>query len=160
MKNKAILLASCLVLFVSLNSCKENDDNSPKDLEKPTISAAFVNEELITESTEGTLYTDSTNSIELIFSDNVALSQCSINLHYVDGDHGHEESVALRLTADDTPFAYGPVLRDLSGKKDTVQLQIPISNNVLLGEYHLEVLYTDEAANSSETIYLNDLVNK
>lgn len=133
-------------------SCEKNNGDA-QDLEKPKISSILINGLDANSISETQLFLDSNNLIQLTFTDNIALSQNSINIHFANDVHEH----TARILAEEVPFSYGPVIKNLSGTKQSLFLEIPLGNSYKLGDYHLEILITDEAANSEAYVYTLEL---
>lgn len=161
------------LLLLGFTSCKKESD-LVNDLEKPTIETVYVNGEVLSLDEEGLLLKDSINEITIVFKDNDALSQASVNLHFVDGEHSHDEDGhddehehddhdeddhgdEDHDDEDEDPFSYGPIIKDLSGKESMKIYSVDVPEHVKSGDYHLEILVTDISANKSSVVYTLEL---
>lgn len=147
MKNVVVLALLQLFIF----SCaKEKIDAS--DTEKPQFVETRLNGNVITEDIEGELFADSTNTVEIVISDNVELSQINLNIHFADGEHNH----TARITENDA-FSFGPVIKNLSGKTSKVAFDFQIPKDVMTGEYHIETILLDKSGNQNAKVLTADL---
>ncbi len=83
------------------------------------------------------------------FSDNVALKQIKIDIHFGEG-HDHKSAFEGNEWHWDT-------IADLSDRHQHVQFQIGIPQNTAPGEYHFIVFCTDEAGNESYVPMMIDI---
>jgi hypothetical protein len=83
-------------------------------------------------------------TFEATFTDNIALSQFKIDIHFGEG-HDHKSA----NHDDDEIEWHFEYIGDLSGTSQQVSMDIPIPHNAKHGEYHFMVFCTDEAGNES-----------
>ena len=152
MKNLVLIIGLGVLFF----SCKEKD-KTPLDTEAPSFSYALINGETVTTDIEGELFADSSNTIEVHLTDNEELSQVNLNVHFLDGEHNHEEAARISTDIDLAPFIYGPIVKNISGKTAHSTFTFDIPKEVKKGEYHVEIIALDKSGNKKAIIYTADL---
>lgn len=124
----AVVLLFAAAIFFSACSKEEVDNQKPViEIEEPLDHAHFHPGDIIHFDAE--------------FSDNVALSQFKIDIHY-GGDHGHKNSATTLKWS----YEY---IGELSGRNKHIHMDIPVPAHAQAGEYHFLVYCTDKAGNEA-----------
>tara|TARA_B100000809_G_scaffold22594_1_gene19700 strand:- start:677 stop:1138 length:462 start_codon:yes stop_codon:yes gene_type:complete len=146
---KKILLIASFSMVLLMFSCKKKEAT---DEEKPTINSVLLNEtEMLTEL-ESEVFNGDKLFFTISLSDNIALSELSVEVHEAGNGHDHEriqktDSIPL------SPLAFGPKIYDLGGeqvKVITVEVSDSLANEVT--DYHLELIVLDKESNRTTTI--------
>ena len=136
MKKKNLLTYSIVLAFAIFTACSsdEIDTEAPRIVvNAPEDHAHFHPGDVILFNAD--------------FSDNVALKQFKIDIHY-GGDHGHKS-----VSDDDHGHKWSyEHIGDLSGREQNVQMNITIPEDTHEGEYHFLVFATDEAGNEAQVV--------
>jgi hypothetical protein len=133
MRKHRIIVLLGLLIFMGLASCSTDE----VDTERPVIQ---LNEP----ADHAHFHPGDEIHFDAEFSDNVALKQFKIDIHWgaghdhksgQDDDHGHEWS-----------FEH---IGELQGRNQHIHMHIDIPEDAKPGEYHFLVYCTDEAGNES-----------
>jgi hypothetical protein len=131
MKNFKIIFLLLGVAAVGFVACSDEET----DTEKPVIQ---LNEP----ADHADFHPGDEIHFDAEFSDNVALKQFKIDIHWAEG-HDHKSG-----QDDDHEWSY-EYIGDLDGRNQQVQMHILIPEDAKHGEYHFIVYCTDEAGNES-----------
>ena len=80
------LLLGCFVILVLFSSCKKEET----DEEKPTIDSVLINESEMLTVSENVVSNGEQLTLVITVSDNVALSELSVEIHEATDGHEHE----------------------------------------------------------------------
>jgi len=144
------LLLGSVVLLMLLTGCKKDDDTDEQD---PTIDSVLINGvEMLTVS-ENIVSNGEPLSLTVSVSDNVALSELSVEIHEAEDGHEHERS---KKSGD--ALAFGPKIYDLGGEQSSI-LEIEVSTKLEneATDYHLELVLLDKEANRSTTVQVFEI---
>jgi hypothetical protein len=128
--NFLTILFTALVLV--FNACNKDTEI---DTQAPEIA-------MVSPDDEQYFHPGDTIHFEAGFSDDVALSQFKIEIHY-GSDHTHKSDSSQEV---EWSFEH---IGDLSGREQLVTMDIEIPENAEHGEYHFLVYCTDLAGNES-----------
>ena len=136
---------SIVFAVLALAACKKEDDEQViKDTESPVI-VEFATDHDHAEA-GGEIHMD------LMFTDNKALSQAKIEIH--DNFDGHSHG---RVAA---PFEWEMII-DLEGQKSyTDHMHIDVPADASSGNYHVTCLVTDKAGNESDLVDIDLEIEK
>jgi hypothetical protein len=133
MKNIKIIAVILAAFAFTFQSCTTEDP----DMEPPVIAVQSP-------ADHEQFHPGDVITFEATFTDNIALSQFKIDVHY-GGDHDHKS-----VNHDDDEIEwYFEYIGDLTGTSQQVIMDITIPHNAKHGEYHFLVFCTDEAGNES-----------
>lgn len=143
MKRIALFLLSAVLI----QSCTDPDTTEPTVEVLSTIPAtapAIVCGEM--EDFVVTLSSTDTLVVEFKVSDDVELSQYKLDIHQNFDCHGHSGKV-------ETTDWYALEIADLQGSEQTINLEIPVPQDVTSGTYHFSLQVTDVSGNSADLVF-------
>lgn len=144
-----------MILFaILLQSCIEN---KAIDTEKPKINVMFA--DAFPKNCD-TLYFGETNTINIMFSDNIELGSYTINIHHNFDHHSHSTEVTT-CELSEIKQAVNPFLqiqdydipKGLQAYTSTIQIDLPASNSNGIyddGDYHFFIGVTDKEGWSTQ----------
>lgn len=140
MKTNFKSLAIIAFLGISLHSCSSDDDASPV-LNAPEISD-FEYGEGSAHSTEKVAYKGSDIHLEAVINAEATVSSITLVIH------GHD----LELGEGEVDWEFEQVFTDANYLviNPTFHEHVDVPTNIPAGEYHIELLVTDELGNSTE----------
>ncbi len=153
MKN---LLFIALISVLQLVSCRVAEvDLMPPTIEEVSYTPA-PSEDEICASQEPVVFNLKSNEeliFDVVFNDDVALSQYKIDIHNNFDCHGHGGGVAPSPSAPDvqnqtTDWSVLDV-QDISGLSEPIKRVLTVPDNVTAGNYHFHIQVLDEAGNDS-----------
>ncbi len=146
---KLILLS--LLPFV-LFACKDDEETvEAQDAEKPTFQSITVNGKASVNNKEIEIEIEedeaTTLSVKVSVADNKELSELQVNIHEAFDGHDHDHRIVSEGT--DT-LSFGPKIYTLGGTSAEETIEVPVSAEVIHGEYHVECIVLDKSGNRAE----------
>jgi hypothetical protein len=145
-----------LTLGLAITACKDQDaDVAAPSMKILSFSPQPVSGEICGEIQDTVFVVTGGEAIdlELLFSDDVALSQYKIDIHHNFDCHGHGGGAGPGISLPDVPNQTEDwtVLEvvNLSGKEQIVNRTLPVPANVTAGAYHFFIQVIDEAGNDN-----------
>ena len=149
---KFISKSLIVALSLSFLSCSNDDDTATNETTNPEITSVKLNTtEMINNNSEIEVTEDDSLSFTIVTSDNEALSQLSINVHYGEG-HEHEGHDHRSKKSDEPQMSFQKIF-ELSGTSETSYIKFADNLHYEAAEYHLELALLDVQGNRTEAVY-------
>lgn len=138
--SKLSLFALISALFISCGD--DDDDTTPEDNQAPVIESASIEPAHGDEIKQGEYA-----HIEYHFTDNQALAEARIDIHWAGDGHSHKLA-----HGDEVEFKWDTIIQ-LSGTEEEGHFDVKIPYNAKVDPYHLTVEVVDEAGNKPDNFY-------
>ena len=145
MKKMFLLSVTLLMLIVA---CKKKEG---VDEGKPSINSVLINGSDMLNVSENVISNGEKLTFRISVSDDIALSELSVEIHEAGG--GHEHETIDKTGSELSQLAFGPKIYDLGGGNMKL-ISVEVTNNLSneLTDYHLELILLDKASNRETTI--------
>lgn len=134
---KVFLITTALFVALGISSCKKDENSTPKDTTKPSVSLTSPND-------KDEFISGNEISISATITDDTELSQAKIEIHEAFDGHTHLKTGA-------TAFEWDSII-DLTGKQTTLNIKVAIPIDVAAGTYHFTIKVLDKAGNEADFV--------